>query len=146
MKVEAYIHNVKFYETDKMNITHHSNYVRWMEEARINFMEKVGCDYRELEKVGISSPVVSVKCDFIKTTTFGDDVYIYVSVKKFNGVRFWVSYEMKCNNEIVLTAESQHCFVKDNMQIINLKKEVPDYYNRLADASKSCDTKKVDSD
>lgn len=35
----AYIHQVKYYECDRMGITHHSNYVRIMEEARIDFLE-----------------------------------------------------------------------------------------------------------
>lgn len=30
-----YILAVQYYETNKMGITHHSNYIRWMEEARI---------------------------------------------------------------------------------------------------------------
>lgn len=33
MHMEPYIHKVKYYECDKMGITHHSNYIRFMEEA-----------------------------------------------------------------------------------------------------------------
>ena len=43
---EVYTHRVKYYETDKMGVTHHSNYVRWMEEARVDFMDKIG--YRKI--------------------------------------------------------------------------------------------------
>ena len=35
--MKDYIHKVHYYETDKMGVTHHSNYVRWMEEARVDF-------------------------------------------------------------------------------------------------------------
>ena len=52
-----YTHKVQYYETDKMGITHHSNYIRWMEEARIDFLEKSGFSYDKLEKDGIISPV-----------------------------------------------------------------------------------------
>ena len=38
--MKPYIHKVQYYETDKMGITHHSNYIRWMEEARVDFMER----------------------------------------------------------------------------------------------------------
>ena len=41
-----YQHKVQYYETDKMGIVHHSNYVRWMEEARIDFFSQVGCNYK----------------------------------------------------------------------------------------------------
>ena len=33
--MDKYCHTVKYYETDRMGFTHHSNYVRWMEEARV---------------------------------------------------------------------------------------------------------------
>ena len=33
-------HEVQYYETDRMGITHHSNYVRWMEEARTFFLRR----------------------------------------------------------------------------------------------------------
>ena len=36
-----YTHKVQYYETDKMGITHHSNYIRWMEEARVDMLEKI---------------------------------------------------------------------------------------------------------
>jgi acyl-CoA thioester hydrolase len=39
--LKEYSHKVQYYETDKMGITHHSNYVRWMEEARIYFLDKI---------------------------------------------------------------------------------------------------------
>ena len=38
--MNTYIHKVHYYETDRMGITHHSNYIRWMEEARVNFLDQ----------------------------------------------------------------------------------------------------------
>ncbi len=46
-----YMHTVQYYETDKMGITHHSNYIRWMEEARIGFLSQIGWDYLRIETV-----------------------------------------------------------------------------------------------
>ena len=50
---EMYRHIVQYYETDKMGITHHSNYIRWMEEARIDFLSQIGWSYTKLEEKGI---------------------------------------------------------------------------------------------
>ena len=72
---------VQYYETDKMGITHHSNYIRWMEEARTDFFKNVGWDYNELEKTGVICPVVSVTCDYKKTTTYEDKISIDVKIK-----------------------------------------------------------------
>ena len=50
--MQKYRHIVQYYETDKMGITHHSNYIRWMEEARIDFLRQIGW-----EKIRILFPM-----------------------------------------------------------------------------------------
>ena len=52
-----YIHKVQYYETDKMSIVHHSNYIRWFEEARIDWLEKAGCDMKTIEAAGVLIPL-----------------------------------------------------------------------------------------
>ena len=54
---KGYNHTVQYYETDKMGITHHSNYIRWMEEARVDFLKQIGWDYDKLEEIGVISPL-----------------------------------------------------------------------------------------
>ena len=61
--MENYKHKINYYETDKMGVTHHSNYVRFMEESRIDFLEKIGWGYDKMEQEGIISPVVSLECN-----------------------------------------------------------------------------------
>ena len=82
-----YRHIVQYYETDKMGITHHSNYIRWMEEARIDFLSKIGWSHAKLEEEGIISPVIAVECKYMQSTTFWDTVDIEVTVKEFKGVK-----------------------------------------------------------
>ena len=127
-----YKHKVQYYETDKMGITHHSNYIRWMEEARIDFLEKVGWGYAELEKQGIISPVVSVDCHYKKPTTFSDEIEIKVKILQFTGVKLKLGYEMYLDNALVCEAESMHCFVNAEGRPIRLKKDYPDLYETLA--------------
>ena len=59
-----YIHKVQYYETDKMGLTHHSNYIRWMEEARVAWLEELGFGFDKLEEMGITSPILSVNCKY----------------------------------------------------------------------------------
>lgn len=47
-------HEVQYYETDRMGITHHSNYVRWMEEARTFFLREIGWAYEKLKRRELS--------------------------------------------------------------------------------------------
>ena len=46
--MKPYIHKINYYETDKMGITHHSNYVRFMEEARVYFLDQIGWSFIDL--------------------------------------------------------------------------------------------------
>lgn len=130
--MEKYIHRVQYYETDRMGVTHHSNYIRWMEEARIDYLDRIGCNYAKMEEMGIISPVTSVECKYKHSTTFSDDVYISVGIEEFNGVRMRLKYIME-NSEgnIIAEAYSEHCFIKKNGQFIKMNKDFPELYNIL---------------
>ena len=71
-----YLRKVHYHETDKMGITHHTNYIRWMEEARIDFLDRIGWSYARLERAGIVSPVIGLECRYQHSTTFDDTVRI----------------------------------------------------------------------
>lgn len=126
--MEKYIHKVQYYETDKMRITHHSNYIRWMEEARVDFFEKIGFKYSDLEEQGIISPVIGVECNYKTVTKFEDQVEIEVKVKEFKGVKLIFEYIMKSveTGNIVLEGISKHCFVNSEGRPIILKKDFPE--------------------
>lgn len=89
----VYRRKAQYHETDQMGIIHHSNYVKWMEEARIDFMKELGFGYGEVEKRGIVSPVAGVSVSYKKPVLFDDVVGISVSVKKYSGVVLELAYE-----------------------------------------------------
>lgn len=126
--MERYLHRVQYYETDKMGITHHSNYIRFMEEARMHFLTALGYPMTRLEAEGITSPVVSVQCDYKKTTTYDDVLAIGVVVEAYSGVKLTLSYEMTRadTGELVATATSSHCFLNAQGRPIALRKHAPD--------------------
>ena len=129
-----YIHTVQYYETDKMGITHHSNYIRWMEEARIDFLSQIGWDFAKLEEAGIVSPVLNVTCDYKRTTTFSDKVAIRVSVTEFKGVKLHLKYEMKNEaGEVVSIGTSSHAFFNTEGRPIRMKQEQPELFNALSE-------------
>ena len=125
--MHLYNHKVQYYETDKMGIVHHSNYIRWMEESRISFLEGIGLDYSTLEKRGVISPVIGVNVRYRKPTYFGEEISIEVSIKEYTGIKLIFKYTMKNkDNQVVLTGESEHCFVSDKGHIIIPKTAFPD--------------------
>ncbi len=129
--MHTYTHTVQYYETDKMGITHHSNYIRFMEEARIDFLQCIGWGYDKMEEEGILSPVTSVNCNYKKTTTFADKLVISVNVTEVTRVKLVISYTMSCRDEIVCTAESTHCFLSKDGRLVSISKQYPAFYDLL---------------
>ena len=148
--MKPYLHTVQYYETDRMGITHHSNYIRWMEEARIDFMKQTGWDYAKLEELGIISPVLGLSCDYKASTTFSDVVAIDIKVNSFTGVRMELAYTMKKASGnadvhpgaeqnaadqpeeiLVCEAVSRHCFLDANGRPVRLKRDYPELYEVL---------------
>lgn len=129
--MEPYVHKVNYYETDKMSITHHSNYVRFMEEARVDFLEKIGFSFEKLEALGFASPVVSIECNYKKTTTFADKISIDVGIEKLASLKFTIWYTMTCNGQVVFTGTSTHCFIDGNGRPVVLEKQLPEFYAEL---------------
>ncbi len=128
----SYKHKVKYYETDKMGITHHSNYIRFMEEARTDFLCYHGFDYAKLEEMGIISPVVSVESKYKATTTFPDEIEIFVTVDEIKGAKIRFNYTMKkADGTICVEAASEHCFLTKDGKIVRLKKDFPDFYEAM---------------
>ena len=134
--MKLYEHKVQYYETDKMGIVHHSNYIRWMEEARIDFLSQIGWDYKKLEDMGVASPVTAVECKYKVSTTFADLITIFVGVEEFKGVKLKLKYEMKKEETVVFEGHSEHCFLDKQGKLIRLKKEYPDFYNTLVNIAK----------
>ncbi|WP_407427118.1 acyl-CoA thioesterase [Treponema sp.] len=133
MEIKIYKHYVQYYETDKMGITHHSNYVRWMEEARVDFFRQIGWDYAKFEAEGIISPVVSVNCKYKHSTTYADTVSIAVSIEEYTGIKIRFKYVMsKENGEIAFEGNSEHCFVSAEGKIIPIKKEYPAFHEAIS--------------
>ena len=126
---KEYFRKVNYYETDRMGITHHSNYVRYMEEARIHFLEQIGCGYDKWEQSGIISPVIGIECKYKRSTTFGDELMIRVDIAEYKRVRLSVSYIMTNvkTGEVVFEGLSHHCFVNAEGKPIALSKQCPEY-------------------
>ena len=126
--MSRYIHKVHYYETDKMGITHHSNYIRFMEEARMNYLNETGFTMARLEAAGISSPVVSVTCDYKYPTTYDDEIEIEVKLIQYTGVKIMLSYVMRNlrTGNTVAEGESSHCFIDAAGRPVAVKKTCPE--------------------
>lgn len=128
--IHPYIHEVKYYECDRMGITHHSNYVRFMEEARVDWMDQLGYGFDRMEAEGVVSPVVEVNCRYRHSTTFKDQIAIEVGVAAMSELKITFSYTMRVGGREVCTATSTHCFLEQGRPV-SLSKRFPELYEKI---------------
>lgn len=134
--MDTYTHKVHYYETDKMGCVHHSNYIRWMEEARVELLDRLGIGFSMMEARGIISPVVGIQCRYLRPTHFDERVNVRVDVTEYKGVRLRIGYEMTDEvGNLVCTASSEHCFTDATGKPIVLKKQYPDIDAVLREAA-----------
>lgn len=128
-----YKRKINYYETDNMGIVHHSNYIRYFEEARIFALDAVGLNYADIERMGILIPVLECECKYIKSARFGMSLTIETRITAFDGVRMEMSYTAVNdeNGDTVATGKTRHCFLNSSFKPIRLKKEFPDIYASL---------------
>ena len=133
LKAVVYERKANYYETDQMSIVHHSNYIRWFEEARLYFMDEADLPYKQMEDDGILIPVLSVSAEYKVSVKYDQKVLIYVWLSKFNGIRMQCGYRVvdKETGTLCATGESQHCFVDRNFKPVSLKKSYPGYYEHI---------------
>ena len=128
IKIRPYEHHAKYYETDQMGIIHHSNYIKWMEEARMDLMDQIGLSYKQMEEMEIISPVLSVSCEYHSMVHFDDTVVIETKITRNNGIKKDVEYRMtdKETGELRTTRKSYHCFLNRSGRPISLKRSYPE--------------------
>lgn len=131
----TFTRKINYYETDRMGIVHHSNYIRFLEEARCAMLDFYQMPYSDFEEQGVMIPVLGVNCSFKQHVTFDDVIEIKPFVKDFNGVRLTMGYkviEQKTGN-LVLTGETKHCFTDMNLKPVRLQKQISDFYEKFMD-------------
>lgn len=128
--MNTYKHEVKYYECDRMGVTHHSNYVRFMEEARVDWLDQLGFGFDKIEAENVFSPVISISCEYKRPTTFKDIIEIEVSISKMSEMKFEFIYTMRVEGKVVCIGQSSHCFIENNRPVA-ISKRLPEFYKTL---------------
>ncbi|WP_438432931.1 acyl-CoA thioesterase [Gorillibacterium sp. sgz500922] len=135
MEIQPYERKAWYHETDQMGIIHHSNYIRWFEEARVDFMDKIGFGYERVTVTGIDLAVTGVSCEYKSMVRFGDRVRIECRVTELSPARLSVGYRITdaATGELRTTGETRHCYFDNaKRRPVSLKKAVPELYDLFA--------------
>jgi acyl-CoA thioester hydrolase len=131
MDIKPLIRKANFYETDQMGIIHHSNYIRWFEEARVDFMEQIGFGYEKSVELGVDFALLGLSCEYKSMVRFADVVQIEARITGLKNARMSVEYRITDakTGELRTTGETRHCFLDSGkMRPVSLKKTLPELY------------------
>jgi acyl-CoA thioester hydrolase len=104
-------HTVNFYETDAMGIVHHSNYVRFFEHARVQFLAEHDRPYTEYVAEGLHVPVTRVAVQYKRPCRFADEIEIVCWLAWAREASLGFAYELSVAGQVVATGETDHAIV-----------------------------------
>ena len=127
-----YTRPVHYYETDKMGMVHHSNYIRWLEEARSFYFNDAGLAYSVTESLGIMSPVTDLSTVYKFPVSYGETFTVRLKLTKYTGTRFRVTYTVVNGNGVVLCeAETGHAFIDKGLKPVSMKRAAPERHELI---------------
>ena len=90
---------VRYGETDQMGVVHHSNYLRYFEVARLEWLTQLGVSYNKMEEEGVMMPVISAQIDYKTPARFEDQLRIKIHLKEIPLVKMTFIYEVVNQNQ-----------------------------------------------
>ena len=116
--------DIRYAETDKMGMVHHSAYVVYLEQARVEHLKAIGLPYHKLEERGVFLPVIELKIDYLKPARFGQKINVVSKIFPVKGARLKVEYSLFCGDELILTGYSIHAFIGENKRPIRPARDI----------------------
>lgn len=90
---------VRYGETDRMGVLHHSVYPLYFEEARTDLLRKSGMSYKDIEDNGIILPVHDLSITYYHPAFYDEVLSVKATLEKIQGVRLIFSYMVTNSNK-----------------------------------------------
>ena len=121
---------VRFVETDLMGVVHHSNYLRWFDMARVEYLRRANVMLPELIAAGILFPITDVQCRYVQPARFDEIVRVEAELVDFSRVKLCFSYRVLRDMDDILLAEgaTKNVFTGANGKIARLPQL---YFDRI---------------
>jgi acyl-CoA thioester hydrolase len=115
---------VRFAETDLMGIVHHSSYLLYFEEARVEYLARRGAIYHEWVAQGIHFPVVDTRVRYRTAAKFYDLLEIETWVGEATRVTVRFDYRARRGEEIVAEGWTMLACIDEERRLKKIPKEI----------------------
>jgi len=85
---------VRYPETDRMGLLHHSNYAVYFEMGRTEYLRETGLTYRDLEDAGHLLVIVDLSCKFKRPAYYDDVLTIRTRIAQMTQVKLIHHYQI----------------------------------------------------
>lgn len=85
---------VRYAETDRMGVVYYVNYLVWFEVGRTEWLRDAGWNYRDMEREGVSLPVIEAHCEYRQPARYDDEIDIRTRATLLTPVRIRFDYEV----------------------------------------------------
>jgi acyl-CoA thioester hydrolase len=116
-------HRVGFYETDAMGIVHHSNYLRFFENARVVWLETHDKSYPEWIEMGLHFAVTHAELDYRQSARFDDILEVTTWLEWVRGASLAMAYTIACRSNLLVTGRTEHASINDEGKVRRIPKE-----------------------
>jgi acyl-CoA thioester hydrolase len=113
---------VRYAETDRMGVIHHSHYPVYFEQGRSDFFIEHLRPYAEFEAQGMLAPVLAYQVEILGRATYGDLLQLSTRSDWIKGVRLQMSYRVEVQGRAVASGNSLHALVDPAMKPVNPRK------------------------
>lgn len=121
---------VRYAETDRMGVVHHSHYPVYFEQGRSEFFVQHLRPYAEFEARGVLAPVLSYQVEILGRATYGDTLELTTQADWLKGLRLQMSYRLGVSGRAVASGHSLHALVGAQLQPLN-PRHFADLYEEL---------------
>ena len=130
MKTYTYEQEVRYAETDRMKVVHHSTYLVWFELGRTGLLKDAGYPYHELEASGTMFPVIEYSCRLVDSSDYGDVVTVVTHISELKSRTVAFAYEVFVGERKIATGMTRHVAMDGNSRI----HRIPDTLLRALEA------------
>ena len=127
---------IMFADTDCMGIVYHTNYIKFFEIGRTEYLRSIGHPYSALEKEGVWFPVSSVACEYKSPAKYDDLLTVVTWLEELKGATMVLAYEIyrKETDELLAKGTTTHPITDPDLKPIRLRSVNPKLYEKLKES------------
>lgn len=126
-----YKKRVAFHETDCMGVAHHSSYVKYFEEARVDFIYAYNLEQHHAPYSDYILAVLDLKLKYNKPLRVGDFFEVHLKVSREKATRLKFEYLLYLDGELMTSGESLHIGVDSNLKVLKIPEALKEGVERL---------------